>query len=125
MHIACMPLSKGHVCKASSHEKTSMPYFLRASSTEAYLPAHHGITNKPTFKVWQPRRAARSKRPNTPSDGTKTNGAVTHPETEVLPTNSNHLGDLNQLSIRITYNPRIFAKDHLNVQVNESTSVLV
>jgi hypothetical protein len=61
----------------------------------------HYVSNTQTVKVWQPRRAARSKRPNTPSDGTKTNGAVTHPETEV-PTNCNHLGDLNQLSIRIT-----------------------
>jgi hypothetical protein len=36
-----------------------------------YLPLQ---TNKQrnTFKVWQPRRAARSERPNTPSDGTKT-----------------------------------------------------
>jgi hypothetical protein len=43
--------------------------------------------NKETFKVWQPRRAARSKQPNTlPADGTKTEGAETHPEAEVLPT---------------------------------------
>ena len=27
-----------------------------------------------TFKVWQPQRGARSKRPNTPSDGSKHNG---------------------------------------------------
>ena len=31
-------------------------------------------TNKQTFKVRQPQRAARSKRPNTPSDGSKNNG---------------------------------------------------
>jgi hypothetical protein len=33
--------------------------------------------------VWQPRRAARSKRPNTPtpSDGSKTNGAEIQPDT--------------------------------------------
>ena len=30
-----------------------------------------------TFKVWQPQRAARSKRPNTPSDGSKHNGFQT------------------------------------------------
>jgi hypothetical protein len=41
-------------------------------------------TNTQSLKVWQPRRAARWKRPKTPSDGTKANGAVTHPETEVL-----------------------------------------
>jgi hypothetical protein len=49
------------------------------------------LNKQKAFKVWQPRRAARSKRPNTPSNGTKTNGAVTHPETEVLPT---AIGDL-------------------------------
>jgi hypothetical protein len=46
------------------------------------------------------------KRPNTLMDqvphGTRTNGAVPHPETEVLPTAITHLGDLGQISIRIT-----------------------
>jgi hypothetical protein len=50
-------------------------------------PTYTLITNKQTFKVWQPRRGLlESQRPNTPSDGTKTIGAVTHPEAEVLPT---------------------------------------
>ena len=48
-------------------------------------------TNKQKFKVRQPQRAARSKRPNTPSDGSKNNGCHTtnqeeypsrHPTTE-------------------------------------------
>ena len=34
-------------------------------------------TNKQKFKVRQPQRAARSKRPNTPSDGSKNNGIHT------------------------------------------------
>ena len=34
-----------------------------------------------TFKVWQPQRAARSKRPNTPSDGSKHNGFQTTKQT--------------------------------------------
>jgi hypothetical protein len=44
------------------------------------------FTSSKQLKVWQPRRAARSKRPNTPSDGTKTNGPKTHPKAEALPT---------------------------------------
>jgi len=32
------------------------------------------VQQQQTFKVWQPQRAARSKRPNTPSDGSKHNG---------------------------------------------------
>ena len=36
------------------------------------------ITNKQTFKVRRPQRAARSKRPNTPSHGSKNNGFHTH-----------------------------------------------
>ena len=34
--------------------------------------------NKQTFKVWQPPRAARSNRPNTPSDGAKTQWVPYH-----------------------------------------------
>jgi hypothetical protein len=48
--------------------------------------SHPKTKKQQTFEVWQPCRAAMSKRPNTPSDGTKTNGAKTHPEAEILPT---------------------------------------
>ena len=37
-----------------------------------------------TFKVWQPQRAARSKRPNTPSDGSKHNGFQTTSQAVLL-----------------------------------------
>jgi hypothetical protein len=37
------------------------------------------------FELWQPRRSARSKRLNAPSDGTKANGAKAHPEAEPCP----------------------------------------
>ena len=39
-------------------------------------------TNKQKFKVRQPQRAARSKRPNTPSDGSKNNGIHTTKQEE-------------------------------------------
>ena len=39
-------------------------------------------TNKQKFKVRQPERAARSKRPNTPSDGSKNNGIHTTKQEE-------------------------------------------
>ena len=42
-------------------------------------------TNKQTFKVWQPQRAARSKRPNTPSDGSKNNGIHTTNQVVLIP----------------------------------------
>ena len=38
-----------------------------------------------TFKVWQPQRAARSKRPNTPSDGSKHNGFQTTNQAVLIP----------------------------------------
>ena len=38
--------------------------------------------NKQKFKVRQPQRAARSKRPNTPSDGSKNNGIHTTKQEE-------------------------------------------
>ena len=41
--------------------------------------------NKQTFKVWQPQRAARSKRPNTPSDGSKHNGFQTTNQAVLIP----------------------------------------
>ena len=45
-------------------------------------PAHPKQTNKQKFKVRQPQRAARSKRPNTPSDGSKNNGIHTTKQEE-------------------------------------------
>ena len=53
-------------------------------------------TNKQTFKVRQPQRAARSKRPNTPSDGSKNNGFHTTSQEKypsIQPTN--HQEDLS------------------------------
>ena len=53
-------------------------------------------TNKQTFKVRQPQRAARSKRPNTPSDGSKNNGFHTTNQEKypsIQPTN--HQEDLS------------------------------
>ena len=38
-----------------------------------------------TYKVWQPQRAARSKRPNTPSDGSKHNGFQTTNQAVLIP----------------------------------------
>ena len=60
---------------------------------EPYKPARHPLivqaerstskqTNKQKFKVRQPQRAARSKRPNTPSDGSKNNGIHTTKQEE-------------------------------------------
>ena len=54
----------------------------RSYRDRAHDQEHHPLLNKPptpqqTFKVWQPQRAARSKRPNTPSDGSKHNGFQT------------------------------------------------
>ena len=42
-------------------------------------------TNKQKCKVWQPQRAARSKRPNTPSDGSKHNGFQTTNQAVLIP----------------------------------------
>ena len=50
------------------------------------LPGVHARTQdkktKQKFKVRQPQRAARSKRPNTPSDGSKNNGIHTTKQEE-------------------------------------------
>ena len=42
-------------------------------------------TTTTTNKVWQPQRAARSKRPNTPSDGSKHNGFQTTNQAVLIP----------------------------------------
>ena len=64
-------------------------------------------TNKQKFKVRQPQRAARSKRPNTPSDGSKNNGFHTtnqeeypsrHPTTETA--NSAHKTNKQKFKVR-------------------------
>ena len=58
---------------APLHAQLSRPALV--TSPHKYSPC---INNKQqTFKVWQPQRAARSKRPNTPSDGSKHNGFQT------------------------------------------------
>ena len=58
--------------------------------------------NKQKFKVRQPQRAARSKRPNTPSDGSKNNGIHTtkqeeypsrHPTTDTNAAYMQHYND--------------------------------
>ena len=54
-----------------------------SGSCEAALPGGTGTKqNKQKFKVRQPQRAARSKRPNTPSDGSKNNGIHTTKQEE-------------------------------------------
>ena len=55
-----------------------------------FLPLHFnpwlaGVQQQQTFKVWQPQRAARSKRPNTPSDGSKHNGFQTTNQAVLIP----------------------------------------
>ena len=58
---------------------------LQASNADILLYCIGDImkqTNKQKFKVRQPQRAARSKRPNTPSDGAKNNGIHTTKQEE-------------------------------------------
>ena len=53
-------------------------------SGAAYYPANISVaqTNKQKFKVRQPQRAAKSKRPNAPADGSKNNGIHTTKQEE-------------------------------------------
>ena len=46
---------------------------MRVAANRQLIPGDLLQTNKQKFKVRQPQRAARSKRPNTPSDGSKNN----------------------------------------------------
>ena len=56
-----------------------------ADSAPAAVNNNNKQTNKQTFKVRQPQRAARSKRPNTPSDGSKHNGFQTTNQAVLIP----------------------------------------
>ena len=53
----------------------------------AFMASHQSVMQQQqqTFKVWQPQRAARSKRPNTPSDGSKHNGFQTTNQAVLIP----------------------------------------
>ena len=67
-----------HQCRA---QWPSIPFPFLAE-TLRFRPTQTTQTNKQIFKVRQPQRAAKSKRPNAPADGSKNNGIHTTKQEE-------------------------------------------
>ena len=72
------------VSKSNTIQSTNQAGCL-VSPPHMYHPRRPAHQQQQTFKVWQPQRAARSKRPNTPSDGSKHNGFQTTNQAVLIP----------------------------------------